>query len=211
MNNFLIGIDEAGRGPVLGPMVMAICVIPQNQKTWLNKNGITDSKKLSSKKRDFLAKEIKQRFWYKIFEICPDEIDKAVNNIDLNLNGLEIIYIAKLIKEYQAQFNDRDNLITIDSLLRDTDKLTFLLKSKTNHNNILSQNKADEIYQHVGAASIIAKSRREEILKNLRDDTGIDFGSGYPSDPKTKQYVVQAQENDPLIRWTWKTCSKLRK
>jgi ribonuclease HII len=74
---------------------------------------------------------------------------------------------------------------------------------------------ADAIYPVVSAASIIAKVRRDELIEELKKELGIDFGSGYPSDPKTKEFLIKwgkkhSGKFPEIVRQSWQTVENIR-
>ena len=85
-----IGIDEAGRGCVVGPLVVATVAIPEPVMAYIKGRGIADSKKLSPLVRISMSNDIKQYCAYELREIPVSQIDTAVQRH--NLNGLESSY-----------------------------------------------------------------------------------------------------------------------
>lgn len=81
--------------------------------------------------------------------------------------------------------------------------------------SVISKHQADAIYPVVSAASIVAKVRRDELIEELKKKHGIDFGSGYPSDPKTKQFLgdwfKEHGEFPDFVRHSWKTAENIVK
>jgi len=190
----ICGIDEAGRGPVIGPMVMAIlCGDPGEIK----KMGARDSKKLSPSRREYLFNNL-IKYDYKYFIINPEEIDSYVKNKKLNV--MEENYAIKLI-EY-AKYD-----IYIDSFDVDEKRLENKLKKYTDK-KIICKHKADDLYPVVSGASIIAKVIRDNEIKKLHGIYG-DFGSGYPSDERTIKFLENAIKNniniEKIVRKEWKT------
>ncbi len=208
-----IGVDEAGRGPVIGPMVIAICALTARDKRWCAKHNVTDSKLVAPKKRDHLANALRDRCWHKVAIIHPPEIDEAVTNRNITLNGLEIKYMARLIKDYQAEFPNTPAEVMLDAPVRSLNKFRRLLSHLSGWkdiNSLKAENKADVHHRHVGAASIIAKSIRDTHVRKVIYELGCNIGSGYASDKLARNYVAQAEPGDPHIRWSWATCDKLR-
>ncbi|WP_337860540.1 ribonuclease HII [Ferroplasma sp.] len=190
------GIDEAGRGPLIGPMVMAIlCGESKTLKTL----GVADSKKLSPQRRESLFIKLKD-FNYNYVVISPSEIDKYV--MGQRLNELEELYASKL-----ASMAPENHVIYIDSFDVNEERLQIKLEKNTGR-KIICRHKADEIYPPVSAASIIAKVTRDHEIEKLHDEYG-DFGSGYPSDSRTVNFVEDALKNginiDKIVRHQWKT------
>ncbi len=208
-----VGIDEAGRGPVIGPMVIAICALTKRDHHWCIKHGVTDSKLIPIKRREKLAKALQERCWHKTAIIQPPEIDEAVRNRNLTLNGLEIKYMANLIKQYKNTFPDSPTEIMIDAPTRNTQYLRRLVSHLSGWQNfakLKAQNKADVQFRHVGAASIIAKSIRDTHIRKIIFELNYNIGTGYSSDKLTRNYIITAKKDNPHIRWSWATCNNLR-
>jgi ribonuclease HII len=208
-----VGIDEAGRGPVIGPMVIAICALTKRDKRWCAKHGVTDSKLISPKRRDKLAIALRDRCWYKTAIIHPQEIDEAVTNRSITLNGLEIKYMAQLIKEYKNEFPNSPAEVMLDAPVRSLLKFRRLLSHLSTWEDLTSlkaENKADSRHRHVGAASIIAKSIRDSHIRKIKYELNHNIGSGYSSDKLSRDFVAGAKEGNPHIRWSWATCKNLR-
>ena len=96
---FELGIDDAGRGPVIGPMVLAGCLIDEKIATKFRRWGVRDSKQLTPKRREFLAQKIKDEA--ETFEVVladSDEINKKQDS-GINLNMLEAEKAAKIINK----------------------------------------------------------------------------------------------------------------
>ena len=100
----ILGIDDAGRGPVIGPMILAGCLIDEKIEEKFKKLGIKDSKQLTHKRREFFAEKIKEDA--ETFEVAlafPKEIDKTHHN-GINLNELEAIKTAEIINKVNKGF-----------------------------------------------------------------------------------------------------------
>jgi ribonuclease HII len=206
------GVDEAGRGCVIGPLIIAGVVFEEETLPQLVKLGVTDSKKLSYKRRDVLEKIIKKlAIDYKYFELIPRIIDKVVfRNVPLRkLNYLETMAMAKIIRDLRPDkvYVDPTDVIAD----RCADQITSVLPFKI---DLTCEPKADIKYQVTGAASILAKVKRDRIISELREKYG-DFNSGYPSDKKTidfiKAWFKDHSECPPFIRESWKTVQNIRK
>ena len=195
------GIDEARRGPVLGPMVMCGAFIDEENLPKLEKLRPKDSKLLTKEEREQIyPKLINVLKSYKLFIIQPDEIDKAVHGHDgLNLNKLEAHKQADILNE----FNPEKAIIDCPSnnIKSYRQQLLKLLKNKK-IDLVLEHNA--ERYPLVAAASIIAKVTGDREVEKLKKQIGIDFGSGYMSDPKTVEFLKNNFENYPeLFRKSW--------
>ena len=206
------GIDEAGRGPVIGPLVISCVVLSSEKIEKMKRLGVKDSKKLSFQQRERLFDKIvieAKEIIIKIISI--NEIDNAVMGKDINLNELEVIYISRIISELM---NNVDT-IYIDSPYQNTTKFISLLKrynTSINSFKIIAENKADAKYIEVSAASIISKVIRDNIINELKKKYG-DFGSGYPSDKRTRDFLIswykRNREFPSIVRKSWRTLQKI--
>jgi len=206
----LIGVDEAGRGPVIGPMVIAICALTERDRRWCVRHNVTDSKAIPAKRRSALAQALRDRCWSDIIVIQPPEIDEAVRNRSMTLNGLEIKYMAELIRRFKQAFPDTPAEIMLDAPTRKTHSFRRMishLSSWEPFGLLKAENFADQKYRHVGAASILAKTERDRLMSELSQTLNYNLGSGYSHDPLTRRYVASAQKDDPIIRWSWMTTS----
>jgi ribonuclease HII len=207
MRVFVGGIDEAGRGPVIGPMVMAIAVIDDMNK--LKNVGVRDSKELSPQGRSRLLNVLRSILTYMDYEVIePETIDRYVY---LNaLNKLEAEVAVKLIGRALRIVNlDR---VYIDSPDPNAERYGDLIRRSVGSVEVISMNKADKLIPIVSAASIIAKVTRDSIIEELHREYG-DFGSGYPSDPRTigflRNWVREHGGLPPIVRRSWSTIRRL--
>jgi len=201
----IAGTDEAGRGPVIGPLVVAGVAMDEKDLPKLKELGIKDSKLLTPKKREELFPKIQELTKYKIIIIEPQEIDDAVNSTTLNLNWLEAIKYAMVINA----LNPDKAYVDCPSINTKAfqEYMEKFLKTKP---ELIVENKADLNYPIVGAASILAKVTRDREIKKLRDKYG-DFNSGYPSDPKTKDFLKKYHKKYPeIFRKSWSSYKKLQ-
>lgn len=174
------GVDEAGRGSMLGPLVVAGITIEKSKINTLAEIGVKDSKKLSPKARETLYKKIiKLVDDYSISKASPKEIDSAV--VQHNLNHLEASHMAKVIRKLGPAISYVDSCDVNEA--RFGKELTKLCKT----GKIKSYHHADAKFVVVSAASIIAKVTRDRAIARLAKVHSV--GSGYPSDPKTVQFV----------------------
>jgi ribonuclease HII len=205
----VIGIDDAGRGPVIGPMSLAGVLIEEEQEPELRELGVKDSKLLSPAKRMKIKNEIKLKYKYKIVSADPKEIDDFPN-----LNNLEAIKAGMIINHFMNDLDEKVKVI-VDSPSVNTEAwkdYLFQTVIKKDKVEIFSEHKADLKYPVVSAASIIAKENREKNIRKLRNDLDADFGSGYPSDPKTRKFLEENWDKpkfSEIIRKSWSTYKKL--
>lgn len=197
--NYILGIDEAGRGCVIGPMIICGILIEEKDIIKLREIGVKDSKLLKPHKREKLAKEIRKVVKkITIKKISPQIIDKY------NLNLLELKNIKKIIERLKPTIVYFDCPVNQRGIKDYCKKLEDLLNKKNICPKIIGENKADKKYEVVSAASIIAKVERDKIIEKLRKEYG-NFGSGYPSDKKTKEFLKKFYNKClPIIRKKWK-------
>lgn len=193
------GVDDAGRGSVLGPLVIAGISIEQKNIKQLVKIGVKDSKQLSPQSRERLYEQILSIVdGYYVAKISPRTIDKSVSkNL---LNQLEANYMAKVIKKLEADSS------YVDSCDVNPKRFGLYISNIAKTGKIVSSHHADRKYPVVSAASIIAKVNRDKAIEKLRKNH--DLGSGYPSDPKTmkfiKEWVSQNGDVPVFVRKSWK-------
>jgi ribonuclease HII len=198
----ICGLDEAGRGPVIGPLVMCGLMVKEGDEKELVKLKVKDSKLLTKKKREFLFDKIKNiSYKYEVVVIGPDEIDKAVNNHDgLNLNKLEARKSAEIINTLKP------DKVIIDAPSNNIKSYKEYLSGyiKNRKIELKLEHKADLKYPVVSAASIIAKVTRDNEIEKIKKRIKVDFGSGYMSDPKTVAFLERHYETYPdLFRKSW--------
>jgi len=205
----ICGIDEAGRGAVIGPLVMAGFYLSHEKvDDVLRAVGVRDSKLLSPKRREYLSHKLRSigNVTYEI--LMPFKLNELMEK--QTLNQIEVEAAEKIIvKIYKkCPFNDRLHTIYLDAFgpakklaLKIEESIPFKAK-------VVAEHKADHKYLIVSAASILAKVTRDRIIEKLKSEIG-DFGSGYPSDPKTisflKKWVKEHTTPPPYTRTKWKT------
>jgi len=213
-----IGIDEAGRGSVFGPLVIALVEVDSIHNKVFRKFGVTDSKLLTPERRSSLAGLILNTDVYAdIRQINPKEIDLVVGQKVQNLNWLEAELMAHLIYEFLSVTSRRPQIIidcpdVITSRFTNIVRLNLPLQKV----RIKSEHHADLKYLPVSAASIIAKVKRDDAMDTLRLEYG-NLGSGYPSDPITREFLKNllleahgdVSKLPEYVRKSWKTNKKL--
>ena len=199
----ILGIDEAGRGSIVGPLVIAGAMY-NNQKE-LKELGVKDSKLLSPKRREELFKKLKKIVKYKIIKIYPEEIDNRVGITNLNL--IEASKFAEIIDELKP------DKVIIDTPTKNTQKFKMLMEKLTNHKcKFVCENFADLNYPIVSAASIIAKVNRDKEVRKIERETGEEIGVGYPHDERTIRFVrksLKKPEWRKYIRKSWITYKRI--
>jgi len=206
----ICGIDDAGRGPVIGPLVIAGILVDEDGLTKLISLGVRDSKALPPKRRERLADEILKIVRdYRVVKVSPSEIDYVVRTGKrLNrLNRLEARVMASIIMDLKPDvaYVDASDILPDRFKRHIAEELSFRVK-------IVSEHKADKTYPVVSAASIIAKVERDKEIEGLKRRYG-DLGSGYAADPKTllflREWVRKYGEYPDFVRKSWKTAKKI--
>ena len=201
----ICGVDEAGRGSMLGPLVVAGITISKSKIKLLKKLGVRDSKKLSPAAREYLYKKIIETVDdYHVIRIPPRVIDKSVANH--SLNHLEAKYMARVISKLSP------STAFVDSCDVNSKRFGKEISELTSNTKIRSYHHADSKFVTVSAASILAKVSRDRAMMRLGKNH--DIGSGYPSDPKTKMFVKKSLRRNrdmPFLRKSWKPVQILMK
>lgn len=203
------GIDEAGRGCVIGPLVMA-CVVLNERGVSTLQGLVKDSKKMSREKRCRLSKLIRSvALEVEVRVVEPEEIDWAVESLERGLNELEAVSAAELINRLVSPASK----VYIDSPDPVPERYAMLVRKHLRRSvEVVALNRAEDAYPHVAAASIIAKVERDALIGCLREMYG-DFGSGYPSDPRTREFLKRCLGErgtvPPIVRRSWKTLLRL--
>ena len=208
-----IGIDEAGRGPVIGPLVVAALALPEADVPLLVEAGVTDSKLLSEERRTALASWIQEtaeaRGWHiAIHRSEPADIDLAMSTSSLNAHEVELF--ARLAQQVRPE---AAGVIQLDACDADERRFGNLVAGRLKQWpwegwTIDSRHGADLHLPAVGGASILAKVCRDSAVEAIAADLEMELGSGYPSDPKTIAALPQLLEGrapHTCLRWRWKT------
>ncbi len=205
------GIDEAGRGCVIGPLVVAgIAVLEDNLKA-LSTLGVKDSKLLSAEAREDLFPQIlRLSLKHFVVKVTPAEIDQSVKSQRRlhKLNRLEAEKMAQIVSALQPDVVYVDAADTVEKRFGQHISQAAAFKTR-----IISEHKADRNYPVVSAASIIAKVERDRAVAELRCEFG-DFGTGYLTDPKTGQFLKTWLKNNveypECVRKSWKPAKKAK-
>lgn len=216
----MLGVDEAGRGPVLGPMVYGICYTPINKLADLKSLGCADSKTLTEEKREEL---------FSILCACEDYIGWSVDIISPNMICNNMLKRVKFSLNEIAQTstvtlikNVIDNGLNVAEIYVDTvgppekyqDKLSKIFPQC----KVTVAKKADSLYPVVSAASICAKVIRDRTIQNWKYPENFEnctegIGSGYPNDPTTKEFLTKNIDDifgfPHLVRFSWSTAAKI--
>ena len=209
-----IGIDEAGRGAVIGPLFVGCVAATPEAIEEMERIGIVDSKALNQAKRtqmrDAILSLSPNMLRWELIEASPEQIDQAVT--ERSLNELELDLFADAVAKI-GQMNTCT--ILADACDADADRFGRRLASRLLAHGIshqvLAEHKADLNHRVVAAASIIAKVARDEAITTLRNELGIEFGSGYPSDTSTQKALTEllsSQDTSEVLRWSWSTTKR---
>ena len=206
----LAGVDDAGRGAVIGPLVIAGILLDENDLHELEVLKVKDSKLLSPLRREWFAEEIeKLALRHHVVEFPPAEIDRVViqGRKYHRLNRLEACGMAEVILNLKPDvaFVDASDVIAD----RFGEHILERLASKV---DVVSEHKADRNYPIVSAASILAKVRRDAEVAKLRNEYG-DLGSGYASDHRTKNFLERWMREHgsypECVRKSWETAKRI--
>lgn len=206
MSKIIVGVDEAGKGPVLGPLVMVALAVKEEDQKKLEWMGVKDSKLLSHQVREDLFERIKELVHdFRIEVIEPDAIDLSLKSEGTNLNWLEAETSARMVSELQPDKIILDCPSVNISAYRNffANKLSEGVRSNA---ELIVEHKADMNHIVVAAASVIAKVIRDRSIEKVKQEIGVDFGSGYMSDPKTKAFLEEYHEKHAgLFRKQWQS------
>jgi ribonuclease HII len=213
MAQLIAGVDDAGRGPIIGPLVIAGILLEQNRDRELIAMGVRDSKMLTPAMRTMLAPKVKM-FASKVsvVEVQPKEIDEVVLHGGKlrKLNFLEAQLMARVVSELSPREVYVDASDVDEQRYGET--IREFLSPTLRGIKIVSEHHADRTYPVVSAASIIAKVRRDEAVEELRREYG-NFGSGYMTDPRTMNFLREWRRTHttfpPIVRLSWKTIKEI--
>jgi ribonuclease HII len=199
----IVGIDEAGRGPVIGPMVVCGVAVSHKHVKKINGMGLKDSKLLTPKKREEFAEKIKEVCEYELVVVGAEEIDFRVP-CRATLNELEVECFSSLLKALKPK------IAYLDACDVNAERFGHNVKRRLDFEvEVVSMHNADRDIPIVSAASILAKVHRDALIKEISASVGEDVGSGYSHDQVTidflKSYYKRNKCMPPFVRKTWKT------
>lgn len=201
----ICGIDEAGRGPVLGDLVIAGLCCPSGEESVLSERGVKDSKALSPSRRKELYRFLTRNYPYEVVLITPAQLDKL--RLRYTLNEIEAAAFAGIINKLKP------SRVFIDCAGSSPRSFRKAIKAGLKHKcSLVVECRADKRYPVVAAGSIIAKVMRDEGIKKLSRIYGS-MGSGYPADPATREFLSRWLRKHgsypPFVRRSWKTASRV--
>ena len=199
----ICGVDEAGKGSVLGPMVIAAVGVPSENV--FAEIEVADSKLLSPRVRERLYSIIRKRFRVATVRIDAHEIDEIRTGMTMNA----------CVARAHAQAIDKlsPSIAYVDACDVNAFRYANMVKSHLVQScEIVSEHNADQTFKVVSAASIVAKVTRDHAIIMLSKKYG-EIGSGYPSDPITiaflSDYIDEYKCPPPIARKSWKTIISL--
>ncbi len=201
----LCGADEAGRGPVIGPMVVA--AVKVESEDFLKEIGVRDSKKCTPQRRERLAEIIREKCEHEMIIVSPEEIDRMRE--EMTLNELEVEVFARVLNRLCTDGCE----IYLDAADVNEERFGDEIRRKLaiKPGKIVAKHGGDDIYPVVSAASILAKVTRDAEIERIKKELG-EIGSGYPADPVTKEFLRKWVEEHgdlpPYTRRSWKTAKK---
>lgn len=206
-----IGVDDAGRGPVIGPMVIAGVLLDKNAAERFKKLGVKDSKLLLPGARERLAKEIKvHSIAHEIVIISPEEIDSAVMSKTFNLNKLEASKMGYVINRLSEARKNIKITVYVDCPSNNIPAWRNILMTFIERKDLdfKVEHKCDLNHVECSAASVLAKVTRDEEVEKIKKWIKEDIGSGYPADPVTKEFLKENREKYKhlgIFRESWQT------
>jgi len=202
--NTILGIDESGRGSVIGPLVVAGVKCRESTLDQLRALGVTDSKQLTREQRETLAPQIEalaEAIHLVILPAC--DLSENLTQIEIRAMAeiIDILHSEKVVLDMPVSPGAEKNF-----------RQSLLRKLALKPSELVTENKADSKFVIVGAASILAKVKRDELVQELHQEYG-DFGWGYPGEPKTIQFLrewrVRHKHFPDCVRMKWKTVQAL--
>jgi ribonuclease HII len=203
MDSYIAGIDEAGRGPVIGPLVICLAYCRREDEKRLRKLSSRDSKQLTKEQRQSAYEELKKFVVFRWAEISAADLNQLMT--EMSLNDIEAKVMSGLIRK----LDEGDVMIDMP------DRYSWTFRKRMERFGIRrfeAEHKADEKYPIVAAASICAKLIRDHKIEEIKRAT-CDFGSGYPGDPKTVVALKDREQRkllEPFIRQRWKTLENIK-
>jgi ribonuclease HII len=215
----LIGVDEAGRGPVIGPLVVVALAVPVDVgDDALRAIGVRDSKKLSAARRERVYEDLSP-YPRVVIEVPAEDVDALRSTASLNL--VEARLFASAVIRLLADLGE-GSVATVYLDAADTSESVYERHFRSALGtgreaarvvHVVSRHEADEVFPVVSAASVVAKSRREAAVVRIRDELGEDFGSGYPSDRRTigflEKWIMEKGVLPSHTRLSWRTAQRL--
>ena len=203
----LLGLDEAGRGSLVGPLVVGGFVTTPETAARLPGLGVRDSKLLSPERREAVYAALRPLGRCLSIALSPRIVDRSVRAGWLN--ALEARAFAGLVARSGAS---RAFVDACDPVAPRFGRTVARLAG--GRVPVHAQHRADREIPVVAAASIVAKVRRDRAIARLARSLGDGLGSGYPSDARTRAFVRERLEGSPTpppwVRASWRTMETLK-
>ena len=203
-NELYVGLDEAGRGSCVGPLIVSLVATDEAGLRALAELGVRDSKKLTPNRRLEIFPEILSCSAYVAVRAVQPEVIDTHNISHLTMKAMCSI-TAPLAKRYPIKRVVADYVNPPKRLQR---LLRGLLRPEV---EVLVVEDADDKYVECMAASIVAKVIRDNEVAKLRTIYGV-RGSGYPSDPETLEWLMSEASRGtlpPCVRRSWRTVKRI--
>ncbi len=203
----IVGVDEAGRGSFLGPLVVGAFAVDSRRFAELREAGARDSKELSPRARESAYSRLRTLGEMRSVALSPLVVDRAVRLHRLNeLEATAFGYLLRGLRAGEAH---------VDAC--DPNEARFAARVAQHLGlpvRVIARHHADRDDPVVGAASIVAKVRRDRAIARLAGQLGQDIGSGYPSDSETVEFVrdwlATHAEHPPWLRASWATMRRVK-
>ncbi len=191
------GVDEAGRGSVMGPLVVGIVSVETDEV--LMSIGVKDSKKLSPRRREAMYEEIVAVSDWGVVVATAEDVD--AHRKTMSLNDVELRMFAEGVSRYGR------NIVYADCPDVNETAFSQRLGALIPDAAIIAKHKADDTYPVVSAASIVAKVTRDRMMDEICVEFGMNIGSGYPNDHYTMDFIADwIKENGKApeyVRCSW--------
>jgi ribonuclease HII len=206
----IAGVDEAGKGAVLGPLVVAAVAAPDWEA--VRALGERDSKALTPRRRELVCAEIVEALPFAVVEVPADAIDAA--RLSETMNAIVAGAHAAALRGLAAD-GHRLAVAYLDACdVREGRYAVTVGRQLGRSCSVVALHHADDLLAVVAAASIVAKVRRDRVLRALAEEHGP-LGSGYPSDPATVRFLDDCLEDGgslpPFVRASWRTVADRRR
>lgn len=197
----VVGIDEAGRGSLVGDLFVAGIALGEGQDAELSRAGVRDSKTLGRSKRyRLLSRIIGSSDLIVVCRIVPEDIDRE------NINDLEVMAVERILRHAKSRGLNPTRVV-VDEIAGRRESIERITKTLFPGAEVIMKPKADRDYVQASAASIVAKCLRDGLVRILSSRYG-EIGSGYPSDPRTVEWlkrVTRSGTTPCCVRKSWKT------
>ncbi|QLC33086.1 ribonuclease HII [Halarchaeum sp. CBA1220] len=194
------GVDEAGKGPVLGSMFAAAVVCDPEELP----DGIADSKTLAPARREALDERIRAVADVGVAEVGVERIDDPATDMNTLTVAAHADALERVATDGLAGVVDGGDVDAARFGRRVAERVDAGI-------DLVAEHGADGAHAIVGAASIVAKVARDRHVEGIAEvHAGYDVGSGYPSDPATREflraYVAETGGLPDCARESWATC-----